>query len=440
MEPLDFTIETLGRACLDSPIELSDHVGDKMANYVNPHQRILYQIETNEHAAGLASTSLGLLEVAGPRHKIYFDPQTVQAAIVTCGGLCPGLNAVIRAVTLCLRHHYGIQSVWGIPYGYSGFLPGTPWQPVALTLERVSDIHRQGGTIIGSSRGHGEQSQAIVDSLIRHNINMLFVIGGDGTQRGALGIYREIMRRGVDIAVVGIPKTIDNDISFVERSFGFETAVAQACEAAAAAHVEARGAINGIGLVKLMGRQSGFIAAQTALANTDVNVVLVPEVPFELEGPAGLLSYLHQRLSQRGHAVILVAEGAGQELLPQSEQKDASGNIKLADIGLFLKDRIARYFKQKSMVVNLKYIDPSYIIRSAPPNPNDTVYCTRLGTNAVHAAMAGKTGMMVSLIHDRFVHVPIALAVAQRHVIDPESSFWRDVVETTGQPLLLVDR
>ena len=439
MERLDFAIENLGPTKYSSPMGLSSRYGDRVVNYVEPSQRVLYHIETSSVSDLRDCDALGLLELAGPREQLYYDPSQVKAAIVTCGGLCPGLNSVIRSVTLCLRHHYGVKTVLGIPFGYRGLLPEFNLTPIDLTLDRVSDIHRMGGTVLGSSRGYGQQSSKMVDTLIELGIDMLFVIGGDGTQRGALGLSKEIERRGAKIAVVGIPKTIDNDISFVQRSFGFETAVGRASEAAAAAHIEARGAINGVGLVKLMGRQSGFIAAQTALANTDVNVVLVPEVSFELEGACGLLAHLEQRLASRGHAVILVAEGAGQELLPTTDEKDASGNVKLADVGPFLKDAIARYFKDKDIPVGLKYIDPSYIIRSAPANPNDTVYCTRLGANAVHAAMAGKTGLIVSLMHDRFVHVPIELAVAQRHVIDPESSYWRDVVEATGQPLSMVN-
>jgi 6-phosphofructokinase 1 len=304
-----------------------------------------------------------------------------------------------------------------------------------LVPDRVVEIHRFGGSILGSSRGYGDRVIEVVDTLERMNINMLFTIGGDGTQKGALLIFEEISKRQLKIAVVGIPKTIDNDLSFVQRSFGFETAVSKALDAVAGAHVEALGAPNGIGIVKVMGRQSGFIAAHTALAINEVNYVLVPEVPFDLEGENGLLGHLEKRLRNRGHAVILVAEGAGQDLLESSNEIDASGNRKLPDIGIFLKDRITAYFHGKEMEINLKYIDPSYIIRSAPPNPNDSIYCERLGVNAVHAAMAGRTGTLISLINDRLVHVPIRMAVSQVSRIDPDKELWRDVIDATGQPL-----
>jgi 6-phosphofructokinase 1 len=306
-----------------------------------------------------------------------------------------------------------------------------------LTPDIVADIHSHGGTILGSSRGGGERTAEIVDSMERMNLSILFVIGGDGSQRGAYHIAQLVAKRDLRVSVVGIPKTIDNDLAFIQRSFGFETAVSRAVEAVNGAHVEAHDAVNGVALVKLMGRESGFIAAYTALGTSDVNYVLVPEVPFDLEGESGLLADLKRRLATRNHAVIVAAEGAGQEHLPESKMTDPSGNKKLGDIGAFLRDTITTYFKREGVEINLKYIDPSYIIRSTRANPNDAIYCTRLGTNASHAAMAGKTGMIISLIHDHYVHVPIKLAVSRRNRIDPESSLWRDVIEATGQPMLM---
>jgi 6-phosphofructokinase 1 len=272
------------------------------------------------------------------------------------------------------------------------------------------------------------------------NINMLFAIGGDGAQKGALDISEEVKKRGLKISIVGIPKTIDNDLKFVQKSFGFQTAVSRAVDAVACAHVEAHDGINGIGIVKVMGRESGFIAAHTAMAINDVNYVLIPEVPFDLEGENGLFANLERRLKQRNHAVILVAEGAGQKYMKDSRAIDASGNIQLNDIGIYLKERIGEYFKKKEIEINLKYIDPSYMIRSAPANPNDSTYCARIGAYAVHAAMAGKTGMIISLIHSNFVHIPISLAVSGRKRIDPHQELWRDVIEATGQPLLIQER
>ena len=437
---LDFNIPVLGKSTLPSPILLSKEKSNYSASYTDDDQYILYNIETKDDPKGNLPVSIDRLEKAGPRAKIYFDPTKVRAGVVTCGGLCPGLNDVIRAIVMCLWYRYGVKQICGFQYGYRGFLPESRLPVINLTPDDVSEIHRQGGTLLGSSRGSGERVVEIVDSLERMNINMLFTIGGDGTQKGALAISEEIGKRNLKIAVVGIPKTIDNDLNFVQRSFGFETAVSHAANAVASAHVEARGGMNGIGIVKVMGRYSGFIAAHTALAINDVNYVLIPEVPFDMEGENGLLSNLERRLEKRKHAVILVSEGAGQEHMHNSGHNDASGNKKLNDIGVYLKGRISNHFKDKNMEINLKYIDPSYMIRSAPANPNDSIYCARLGANAAHAAMAGKTGLIISLMHDRLVHIPIQMAVSSRNCIDPNGELWRDVIEATGQSLLMKER
>ncbi len=435
MEELDFTIETLGESTVDSPVSLSKTVGDYVADYVDDSQYVLYDIESD----GLSQTHrAGKMEVAGPREKIYFDPDAVKAAIVTCGGLCPGINDVIRSIVMSLWYRYGVRTIYGVRFGYRGLLPQFDLPMIELTPKDVDDIHCKGGTILGSSRGYGDRTSEIVDALDRMDINMLFAIGGDGTQRAALGISQELSNRGLKVAVVGVPKTIDNDLSFIQQSFGFETAVSKAVDAVAAAHVEAHDAINGVGIVKVMGRESGYIAANTALAINDVNFVLVPEVPFDLGGDNGLLVHLEKRLHARKHAVILVAEGAGQKLMESDcSLTDASGNKKLSDIGIFLKEKINSHFKTKGIDINLKYIDPSYIIRGAPANPHDSIYCTRLGTNAVHAAMAGRTAVLVSLVHNRLVHVPIRLAVSRKNNINPDGELWRNVVEATGQPLLM---
>jgi 6-phosphofructokinase 1 len=307
-----------------------------------------------------------------------------------------------------------------------------------LDPDVVDDIHRIGGSVLGSSRGGGERTSDIVDAIERLNLSQVYIIGGDGTQKGALKIAEEIQARGLKISVIGIPKTIDNDLSFIEKSFGFETAVVRATEAIYAAHQEAHSAINGVGLVKVMGRESGFIAAHTAIASHDVNFVLIPEVPFELEGPNGFFEHLRKRLEARNHAVVLISEGAGQQLMAHAEQNlgtDASGNKRLGDIGIFLKEKISAYFKEIGMPMNLKYIDPSYIIRSSEAIPTDSMYCSRLGSNAVHAAMAGKTKVLVSLVNNNFVHLPIEIAVRTRNTVDPESSLWRDVIDATGMPV-----
>lgn len=436
MGPVDFSIPRLGTPSIKSPMSLSNSIGDFLAGYVSDDDQIINDVDVT---AGIsyAYSKENLVEKAGPRELIYFDPSKVHAAIVTCGGLCPGLNHVIRAIVMSLWYTYGVKNISGIRNGYRGFLSEYQLPVIDLNPEVVSMIHKHGGTMLGSSRGGGERVSEIVDCLERMNTSVLFSIGGDGTQKGSLRIAEEIEKRGLKIGIIGIPKTIDNDLSFIQKSFGFETAVSKAVEAVSSAHTEAKCAINGIGIVKLMGRESGFITAHTAIATNDVNFVLVPEVPFALDGPCGLLMHLKERLVRRNHAVIVIAEGAGQDLLPHNGAKDASGNVVLTDIGLFVKEKVATFFRERGIEVNIRYIDPSYIIRSTPAEPSDSIYCTRLGNYAVHAAMAGKTKMLVSLINNTFVHVPIALAVGKRNTIDPEGPLWRDVIQSTGQPALM---
>ncbi|RME25229.1 MAG: ATP-dependent 6-phosphofructokinase [Deltaproteobacteria bacterium] len=432
---MDLSIERLGPAKIRSPLKLSTHLGDKVCNFVPDEAKILYDISLDgcRTCSGGDNGSLPLaFEKAGPREFLYFDPSKVRVGVVTCGGLCPGINNVLRALVMELSYHYHVRHIYGFRYGYAGLVPDYGYDVVDLTPDLVRDIHHDGGSFLGSSRGH-QDAGVMVDTLDRMGIGILFTIGGDGTHRGALAIHDEITKRGLKIAVVGIPKTIDNDILLVEKTFGFETAFSIAIEAIRAAHVEASGAPNGVGLVRLMGRHSGYIAANAALAEPDVNCVLVPEVPFVIDGERGLVNWLIKRLEKRGHAVIVVAEGAGQEYVERDE-RDASGNKKLGDIGLFLKERLASELKAAGIPHSLKYIDPSYIIRSAPANPNDSLFCATLAQNAVHAAMSGRTGMLVGLWHNKFTHVPIREAIKGRKLIDPEGDLWRSVLEATGQP------
>lgn len=432
----DFEVPVLGEARVHSPIQMSRTYGDNIVNYVREDEFILYDVEVAKGEEIPKVDSTFCLQKAGPRENLYFSPGHVHAGIVTCGGLCPGLNNVIRSIVRTLWYQYGVRRITGIRNGYCGFLHKYNLPIMELNPDVVDDIHHMGGTILGSSRGGGDIEE-IVDSIERLNLNMLFTIGGDGTTKGALAISKEIEKRNLKVAIVGIPKTIDNDLSFIQRSFGFETAVSKAVESVAGAHVEAKDAINGIGIVKLMGRESGFIAAHTALAMSVVNFVLIPEIPFDLDGEKGLLNQLKTRLKDKPRAVIIVAEGAGQTLLEESNDTDLSGNKKLSNVGRFLKDKIGDYFKEEGMEVNIKYIDPSYLIRSTPADPNDSIYCLRLGTHAVHAAMAGKTKTLISMVNDRFVLVPMKMAVSKRNFVDPEGSLWRDVLQTTRMPLTM---
>ncbi|MFZ5425913.1 MAG: ATP-dependent 6-phosphofructokinase [Thermodesulfobacteriota bacterium] len=420
---LDTAIKTLGPAKIPSPLTYCHFVSDE--------ERIPIRLSP-EDLDDPAQDSDVFFEAAGPRAEIFFDSSKVKAAIVTCGGLCPGINDVIRAIVMEARHNYNLAATLGIRYGLQGFIPKYGHEIVELTPRSVSNIHEFGGTMLGSSRGP-QQPEEIVDALERSNIGVLFVIGGDGTLKAAKKIHEEVDRRGARIAVIGVPKTIDNDINLITQSFGFDTAVEKATDAIRCAHTEALGARNGIGLVKLMGRESGFIAAQAALALKEVNYVLVPEDPFQLHGEHGLLPSLERRLAARGHAVIVVAEGAGQHLLEQSGKTDASGNPVLGDIATLLSDEIHGYLKERGVPYSLKYIDPSYIIRSVPANSNDRVYCGFLGQFAVHAAMAGKTGMVVGKVWGRFVHLPLDLVTRRRKKLDLRSDYWRAVLESTGQ-------
>jgi 6-phosphofructokinase 1 len=430
----DLAIADLGPCRFSSPV--AGILGERALHYVGEADRILLDDRLSK-----LGTHRGLIaehpafELAGPRDRIFFDPARMGCAIVTCGGLCPGLNNVVRGLVLELWQSYGVRRILGLRYGYEGLSAQHGHEPMQLDPAAVARIHHQGGTILGSSRGKQDPILA-VDRLVALGIDVLFVIGGDGTIRGAMAIAAEIARRKLKIAVIGVPKTIDNDIRFIDRSFGFETAFSEAVTVIQCAHVEALGARNGVGLVKLMGRHSGFIACHAALASTDVNIVLIPEVPFALEGDNGLFGYLERRLPTAGHAVIVVAEGAGQDLFSDSaDGRDASGNVRLQDIGTFLRDRIIAHFASRSLPLNLKYLDPSYHIRSVPASPSDSVYCWNMARNAVHAAMAGNTAMLIGRWHNRFVHVPMELATRERKEVDPTGDLWMSVCESTGQPV-----
>lgn len=378
-------------------------------------------------------------EEAGPRRLLAFEPSNVTAAIVTCGGLCPGINDVIRSVTLTLRHGYGVRRVIGYRYGFAGIADPEEFPAVELTSDVVGDVHVHGGSILASSRGPQDPTE-MVDNLVRDHVSILFCIGGDGTMRAANALAAEATARRLPLAVVGIPKTIDNDVNWVERSFGFVTAVEAAARTIRAAHAEARGVLNGIGLVKLMGRHAGFIAASATLARPDVNLCLVPEVPFTLDGDGGVLDLLQERLTRRHHAVVVVAEGAGQELVDHGGDTDASGNARLADIGPWLRDRLVAGLGARGIRPEIKYLDPSYEIRALPANAYDAAFCLSLGQMAAHAGMAGKTDVVVGYHHRHFTHVPIAVATAERRQLRPDQDLWQRVLQSTGQPASLVAR
>jgi len=434
LDPSSLTIRSLGERKISSPLERLMAEGTPGHTFYSDDHRVLVKHELPDVSRMIAEgKEFPCFEVAGPRRKIFFEPGQTNCAIVTCGGLCPGLNDVIRAIVMQAYYRYGVRRIYGIPYGFEGLIPEYGHAVVNLTPDAVGSIHEFGGTWLGTSRGP-QDILRMVDRLQELDVNILFVIGGDGSQRGALAIEQEARRRGAKLSVIGVPKTIDNDMIYMDKSFGYETAAAAAVQAVHAAHTEARSARGGIGLVKLMGRHSGFIACSAAIASGEVNAVLIPEVPFALEGDHGFLEIIRQRVVSRGHAVVIVAEGAGQEYLGTSGQTDASGNVRLGDIGHFLKDKLCEHFKKCQTAITLKYIDPSYMIRSVPASPQDRIYCMRLGQAAVHAGMAGKTGMIVARWHSVYVHVPIAVATSARRTVDPGKDIWLSVLESTGQP------
>ena len=420
----DLSIETVGKGTLRSPMKCIQFVSEEDRISLTTDVKRIHEF----YEKGIAIPSL---EAAGPRETIFHDPAWTRAGIVTCGGLCPGLNNVIKGLVQVLWFDYGVRNIFGIPYGYRGLNPAYGYSPIVLNPDVVDSIQEDGGTILGSSRGTQEPA-IMVDTLMRLNINVLFCIGGDGTLRGAHAIAEEVKKRRQPISVIGIPKTIDNDLNLIDRTFGFETAVLSATDVITSAHNEANGAFNGLGLVKLMGRDSGFIAAYAALATTVVNFCLIPEVPFTLEG---LFKALESRYaSGKTHAVIAVAEGAGQELFKdQEERRDASGTILKNDIGEFLTRKINEHFKKVGKEVNIKYFDPSYMVRSIPAKGTDAIFCFQLAESAVHAGMAGKTDMVVGSMNEQFSHVPIEYAVNERKKIDPNGTLWHAVLGATRQ-------
>lgn len=428
---MDTAIKSLGPCEINSPLR---HIGSGVeVNFRTDEDRVLLDHTLGGDEEPNAEGRPFSFEAAGPREKIFFNPAKLSAGIVTCGGLCPGLNDIIRGVVTQLHYRYAVTNVFGFRYGYEGLVPRYGHTPILLKPESVSQIHNFGGTILGSSRGP-QRIGEMVDLLEEMAIDLFFVVGGDGTLRGAADLATECERRGLKKSVIGIPKTIDNDIMYLDKSFGFETAFAMAVQSVKCAYIEATGAKNGIGLIKLMGRDSGFIACYAALAGGNVDFVLIPEVPFAMEGERGLLEALRYRLAKKKNVVVVVSEGAGQELIEGGGGTDASGNKKYGDIGLFLQKRIGEFFKERRFECSLKYIDPSYIIRSVPANAQDNVYCNQLAQHAVHAAMAGKTSMLVGRWHGAFVHLPIVLATRGRRKVDPRGELWNSVLESTGQP------
>ncbi|XP_041001486.1 ATP-dependent 6-phosphofructokinase 5, chloroplastic-like [Juglans microcarpa x Juglans regia] len=407
--------------------------------YINNNDRVLLKVinYTSPTSAGAECIDPDCNWVeqwvhrAGPREKIYFRPEEVKAAIVTCGGLCPGLNDVIRQIVITLEI-YGVKKIVGIPFGYRGF-SDKELSEMPLSRKVVQNIHLSGGSLLGVSRG-GPPISEIVDSMEERGINMLFVLGGNGTHAGANAIHNECRKRQMRVAVVGVPKTIDNDILLMDKTFGFDTAVEEAQRAINSAYIEAHSAYHGVGIVKLMGRSSGFIAMHASLASGQIDICLIPELHFNLHGPHGVLRHLKYLIETKGSAVICVAEGAGQDFLQKTNAKDASGNTVLGDIGVHIQQEIKKHFKGIGVPVDVKYIDPTYMIRCGRANASDGILCTVLGQNAVHGAFAGYSGITVGICNTHYVYLPIPEVISYPRLVDPNSRMWHRCLTSTGQP------
>ncbi len=436
--PSDLAVPTLGTPTIRSPLKRSTIKGDRIYNFIGNDECVLMEALIKRIPADASPEQRMAFERAGPREMLFFDPNNLRAGIVTCGGLCPGMNNAIRAATIELLNHYRVREVLGFRYGFAGLNPNEGYAPLPLTVASVDGIHYDGGSILGSSRGPQEPA-VIVDQLQRLGLRLLLLIGGDGSMRGGLAVHEEIQRRGAQIAVVGVPKSIDNDVPLVDKTFGYETAFSIAVGSIRAAHTEAIAYRNGVGLVRVMGRNSGFIAASAAVASADADFVLVPEVPLTLDGVGGFLDELTRRLRANGHVVVVVAEGTGQELLRSDDaptERDPSGNVRLLDIGTYLKRRIDDALREAGIHHTVKYIDPSYLIRSAPANPSDSLYSSDLARNAVHAGMAGRTGLLIGYWNGEYTHVPLREVISRRRAVDLEGDLWHAVLESTGQPAL----
>lgn len=428
-------IALVGKAQIPSPfLQRESSHGGPPVRFVEENERVLVSpLLRDIPSDGSAPLSF---EIAGPRRSIFFNSSQTRAAIVTCGGLCPGLNDVIRSLVLMLNYGYGVTEVYGIRYGFRGMVDGIGEAPFMLKPDVIEPISNEGGTYLGTSRGN-QDPVLMVDFLCRRNIQILFCIGGDGTQKGTLAIAAEAERRNYPLSVIGLPKTIDNDINLVEKTFGFDTAVAVAAQVLHGAHVESHAEHNGVVIVKLMGRESGFLATHAAIASGDVNFLLIPEVPFELEGMSGFLQILRKRLESRHHALVVVAEGVSERLLSSPHEKvplDASGNRIMEDVGIYLRDRVSRWLKEQEVESRVRYIDPSYLVRSFRANSMDSIYCQNLAHNAVHAAMSGRTRMLVATCNNIYCHIPLEAIVQGRKFVDPNGDLWRSAMETTGQP------
>ena len=364
----------------------------------------------------------------GPRFHIALDNLRVKACIMTCGGLCPGLNVVIRELVMALRYNYGVAEIYGIKWGFLGFTQKECW--IKLEPEDVKHIHLLGGTVLGTSR-RGFDGEEISKQLIKNNVNMVFFIGGDGTHRGIKELSKILKEKKKKIILVGIPKSIDNDMPIIDKSFGLESVVQESVRTIRAANVEANCNLNGIGLVKLFGRSSGFVAMLSTLAARDVNICLIPEIPFNLYGENGLLDFIFQRMQVKEHCVIVVSDGARFSV---KDYKTSNGRP-VEDIGLVIKKEIIEKSEELGIEVNLKYMDPTYVVRAVPANEYDCNLCAKLAESAVHCAFAGFTNFSVGMINNKPCMIPLEkMCGKSERKVEFNSDDYLMLLASTGQP------
>ena len=425
----DLAIARLGERTIDTP--LRDLLGgrEESVHYVTETDRVLLDDTLGVAKRRSAGTpaELPAFNPGGPREKLYFEPSTVTAAIVTCGGLCPGLNNVVRALVLQLANAYGVKSILGFRNGYSGLTDTSA--PLALTPELVRDIHNRGGTILGTSRG-GQEPAAMVDTLARHRVDMLFVIGGDGSLRGAQKIAAKpppatAARRGGHPEDHRQRHSVDRPELRLPDRVRPRRRVDPRRAHRGRVHRRRRGTGQADGPAQRLHRLLCDTRQPRSRLRPDPRSLLparqLPALPAQARRSAGARSRGRRR-GRRAGAV------------PRSAETDASGNARLGDIGALLRERVTAHFAQHGTPLSLRYVDPGYAIRSVPANAFDAVYCARLAQAAVHAGMAGFTSMVVARWHGRFIHLPIALATATRNQVDPHGDLWMSVLEATGQP------
>lgn len=332
----------------------------------------------------------------------------MRVGVLTGGGDCPGLNAVIRAVVRKGVNEHGFEFV-GFRDGWRGPLEGVT---VPLGIEQCRGILPRGGTILGSSRTNPfaveDGVERIRENLAAAGVDALVAIGGEDT----LGVATRLAELGV--AVVGVPKTIDNDLSGTDFTFGFDTAVNIATEAIDRLHTTAE-SHHRVLVVEVMGRHAGWIALHSGIAG-GASAVLIPEVPFDIDA---VCAHVETRFRSEYAPIIVVSEGAvpadGSEMTLSSGEKDAFGHVRLGGIG----DRLAHEIEQRTGK-EARAVVLGHIQRGGTPSAFDRWLATRFGLQAIDAVADGEFGVMVALRGTKIVRVPLQEGTAELKVVSPE--------------------